>query len=301
MDKSNIWNAAMPEDQVPAFWLYGERRNDRFPDALHIETIATRSLMHDWTIRPHRHQEMFQFLLIESGGGHTRIDGQSGSLGSGSVILLPPLAVHEFDFTAGTNGFVASIAITSIRRLLHAEPGAEALLSQPMLLQFQRSDAKLRSIGYLMRSAHDEFSARRIGRDSALSAHAELISLWFARTSQSRASLREDKRHPRIDLVRRFIEMVEVNFRSGMSLSDYAQGLGVSVPHLTRVCRQVVDRPAVGIIQDRLMIEARRDLVYTAMPISQIAFRLGFSDPAYFSRFFAIHAGVSPSAYRGKR
>ena len=48
------------------------------------------------------------------------------------------------------------------------------------------------------------------------------------------------------------------------------------------------------------MIEARRDLVYTAMTISQISFRLGFADPAYFSRFFAKRAGVSPSDYRAK-
>jgi AraC family transcriptional activator of pobA len=47
-----------------------------------------------------------------------------------------------------------------------------------------------------------------------------------------------------------------------------------------------------------VMIEARRDLVYTALPISQIAFQLGFSDPAYFSRFFATHAGTSPKTYR---
>ena len=46
--------------------------------------------------------------------------------------------------------------------------------------------------------------------------------------------------------------------------------------------------------------EARRDLVYTSMSISRISFRLGFADPAYFSRFFARRAGVSPSDYRAK-
>ena len=56
----------------------------------------------------------------------------------------------------------------------------------------------------------------------------------------------------------------------------------------------LLGRSAARVIQDRLMIEARRDLVYTAMSISQISFRLGFSDPAYFSRFFAKRAGVSP-------
>ncbi|MBL0929291.1 MAG: helix-turn-helix domain-containing protein, partial [Alphaproteobacteria bacterium] len=81
-------------------------------------------------------------------------------------------------------------------------------------------------------------------------------------------------------------------------LTDFPRALGVSTTHLTRTCRQIVGRSATQIMQERLMIEARRDLVYTALSISQIAFQLGFSDPAYFSRFFATHAGTSPKTYR---
>ncbi len=288
----------MSAPPVPAYWLYGERRDDRFPDALHIETIKTRSSIYDWTIQPHRHHDMFQFLLIESGGGNTRIDGQNGKLEPGVAILLPPLVVHEFSFTVGTNGFVASVAKSSIHRLLRTETGAEASLLQPMLLRLCRSDGKLGSLKTLMRSAHEEFVKNQTGRETALSAHAELIAIWFARAFSSQTTARKDRGHLRVDIVRRFIEMVEINYRGNLPLSDYARELGISVPHLTRVCRQVIGRPAAGIVQDRLMMEARRDLVYTAMPISQIAFRLGFSDPAYFSRFFTTRAGLSPSAYR---
>ncbi|WP_246775740.1 helix-turn-helix domain-containing protein [Methylobacterium aquaticum] len=57
-------------------------------------------------------------------------------------------------------------------------------------------------------------------------------------------------------------------------------------------------RSPQGILHDRLMLEAKRSLIYTTLPVSKIAFDLGFNDPAYFSRFFAARAGLSPAAFR---
>jgi AraC family transcriptional activator of pobA len=288
----------MRDEPVPAFVLYGEHRDGRFPDALHIETIAARSSVYDWKIQPHRHQDICQFLAIAAGGGRTRIDGISGILRPGSVVLLPPLVVHEFEFDAGTDGFVASVAKSTTARLFAVEAGLAAALSRPAVLRFAKPAAEFRDLVAHMRAAAAEFSRGDAGRDAALSAHAELIALWFARAIGRNAAAGRATTAPRANLVGRFIEMVEASFLSHRPLPAYAHALGVSVPHLTRTCRQVAGRTAVQIVQDRLMIEARRDLVYTAMPVSQIAFRLGFVDPAYFSRFFAARAGVPPSAYR---
>lgn len=288
----------MPDNSVPAYWLYGERREHRIPDVLHIETINTRSSIHDWKIKPHRHHGMFQFFLVESGGGTTRIDGQPDRLAPGSAIILPPLVVHEFEFKPGTNGYVTSIAISTMKLLLDSEPHAGTALSRPAVLQLRKSDAQVKAVSSILRAALDEFASGGAARDKALSAYAEIIAIWFARASLRRAAADAVSGHPRTNLIRRFVEMVEATYQDHQPLTDYAKALGVSVPHLTRTCRQVVGRSAAQIIQDRLMIEARRDLVYSALPISQIAFRLGFSDPAYFTRFFTSRAGVSPSVYR---
>ncbi len=111
---------------VPAYWLYGERLSDRFPDALHIEPIVARSSLHGWTIQPHLHHDLFQFFLVTGGGGKTRVDGRDHRLVPGSVLLLPPATIHEFAFLDGTNGFVASAAAASLRRLFDSEPARSA-------------------------------------------------------------------------------------------------------------------------------------------------------------------------------
>jgi AraC family transcriptional activator of pobA len=54
-------------------------------------------------------------------------------------------------------------------------------------------------------------------------------------------------------------------------------------------------------IQRRLVLEARRRLVYAASSISNIARELGFKDPAYFSRFFRRHQGIGPNDFRRRQ
>ncbi len=290
----------MPGRSVPAYWLYGERLTERFPDALHIEPIVARSSLHGWTIQPHTHHDLFQFFLVTAGGGRTRVDGREHGLSPGSVLLLPPSTIHEFAFRDDTDGFVASAAATSLKRLFDSEPEARALLGAPAVLAMAAASPETVALEGLMQLAMREFAANLPAREFSLGAYADLIASWFMRAMRGAKAQGEPAKDPRAGLVRRFVERVEARFQHHDSLDDHARELGVSVPHLSRSCRELLGRSAARVIQDRLMIEARRDLVYTAMSISQISFRLGFSDPAYFSRFFAKRAGVSPSDYRAK-
>lgn len=283
---------------VPAYWLYDEPREQRFPDALHIERISARSAPRDWRIEPHRHQDMAQFFLIASGGGLVRIDGEDHRLVPGTALLLPPLAIHEFSFEPETEGFVASVATSTLTPLIEAEPALGAVLGEAFVGRRGPGDAGIAELAMTMEAALAEFGRNRGSRELALAAHARLIAIWFVRAARSHAVAAGAAGDARAVLIRRFVERVESHFHTHEPLDVYARYLGVTGPHLTRVCRELLGHSAMRVIQGRLMIEARRDLVYTRSPVSQIAFRLGFSDPAYFSRFFAARAGMSPSAYR---
>jgi AraC family transcriptional activator of pobA len=290
----------MPVPSVPAYWLYGERLTDRFPDALHIEPIVARSSLHDWSIQPHLHRNLFQFFLVMRGGGRTRIDGIEHRLVPAAAILLPPSTIHEFDFLPGTDGFVASAAVASMRRLFESEPDARSLLSQPAMFRMEPDCAEIISLDAMMRLTLGEFGANLLNREFSLGACADLIACWFSRAARRQRAVGAGAKDASASLVGRFIQRVEARFQHHEPLAAYARDLGVSVPHLSRSCREVLGHSAARVVQDRLMIEARRDLVYTAMSVSQISFRLGFSDPGYFSRFFSKRAGVAPSEYRAK-
>jgi AraC family transcriptional activator of pobA len=98
--------------------------------------------------------------------------------------------------------------------------------------------------------------------------------------------------------VQRFRALVEAQFRQQPSLAALAARLAITPTQLNRVCHQVLGHNALGVLHQRLVLEAQRDLAYTAMSVKQIALALGFGDAAYFTRFFRRCTGKTPTAWR---
>lgn len=71
---------------------------------------------------------------------------------------------------------------------------------------------------------------------------------------------------------------------------------GITPTQFNRACREVLCKSALGAINARLLLEAERDLVLPG--VKEIALSLGFSDAAYFSRFFSKHKRCTPTQFR---
>ncbi|MFO1286097.1 MAG: helix-turn-helix transcriptional regulator [Rubrivivax sp.] len=83
-------------------------------------------------------------------------------------------------------------------------------------------------------------------------------------------------------------------------MADYARALAVTPTHLSRVVRAATGAPASRVIETRLIREARRHLVYTQASVSAVAYGLGFTDPAYFTRVFSRVVGMAPSEFSSR-
>ena len=100
------------------------------------------------------------------------------------------------------------------------------------------------------------------------------------------------------DIVREFNYLVEKHFKEKHSVAEYASLLNKSPKTLSNLFGKMHDRSPLKVIQDRLMLEARRLLRYTEKPISEIGYEIGFNDIQSFSRFFKKNEGRSPSEFR---
>jgi AraC-like DNA-binding protein len=99
-------------------------------------------------------------------------------------------------------------------------------------------------------------------------------------------------------LMESFRQLVEAHYAEHWPVETYAAALKLTESRLNRLSRKLSGQTAFALTQERLLLEARRKLIYTATPVSQLPYELGFSDPAYFCRFFKKLTGRAPSSFR---
>lgn len=285
-----ISNMVKHPSNVQNYSLFGE--STHLPDVLHCETIADRSVLHDWELAPHRHARLHQVLLVEKGGGSVTLDGKAHLLKQGSLVNVPPNHVHSFRFEKNTRGWVTTIADELMDELLVGVGTKRSDINQATVLQ---SDVFMANT---VQQIWLEFSSQEKARALMLRGLSGVLLAWVAR--QLAAASIGDAQAKDSVLVQRFKTLIEQNFASHWTVSQYAKALSISPTHLSRLTRAANGISALRMIEARLMREARRNLAYTNLSISSIAYTLGFSDPAYFSRVFTRDAGISPKAFRSQ-
>lgn len=99
-------------------------------------------------------------------------------------------------------------------------------------------------------------------------------------------------------LFKDFSTLVEFNFTTLHSVTDYAERLGLSPKSLSKHFQKIGTQTPSDFIKERILLEAKRKLIYTDSSVKEIAFGLGFNDPAYFTRFFTKTIGKSPLNFK---
>lgn len=91
---------------------------------------------------------------------------------------------------------------------------------------------------------------------------------------------------------------IEENYREKHSAGDYATLLSISPNALAKLVKSYFNKTLTNLINERIIIEAKRELYLTNKPVKQISWELGYTDEHYFSRFFKTNTAISPQMYR---
>lgn len=282
---------------APVSVAFREVRHFKPDDWLHCEPLALRGQAMDWTIPAHRHEGLHQLQFLAKGRALAVLDGVPHTLLAPALLLIAPGCVHALDYQRGSHGQQVTVPSQRLERALANAPTLLPLLATTQVLQGPPLRGQTAHLAAMCAALAEEFDAAAPGRSEALQAHLVLLVTWLLRraaprpAAQSRQALRDT-------LVQRLRALIELHVRRHQPLGFYAAQLKVTPDHLSRHCRAITGLSALALLHERLLLEARRLLAYTAAPVAEVARDLGFDDPSYFSRFFARGAGLAPQDYR---
>lgn len=316
---------ALMRNSIPIYKLYGERDpNQRSgarnsfdidgiasdgssdpqpitePEFFHLESIPERSRLHDLHIKPHRHTNLFQLLYITRGQAEISFDDQNLTMGTGQLITVPPGTVHGFKFSDDIDGWVISLTDYHLQEILSPAPKLLARLDHAICVDSSNhdDDSTTNPVAFLISQLASEYYGHSTGRLFALRHLLGLLLLDVGRSAPQGDPAHLSRQEQKTAKFRKFQMMVETFYKQHKSLEFYAREIGVTTTQLNRIAKDIYGMTASEVLQNRLMLEAKRTLIYTDIAVQQIADELGFRDAGYFSRFFAKKAGLPPAQFR---
>lgn len=246
---------------------------------------------------PHRHY-FYTFILVTGGSGSHDIDFTTYALQPNRLFLIAPGQVHAWNEVNHVKGFVLLftdnfVALSKGRKLLANWPLFQAGqvcsldIANPdiekWIEQFETMEAEL--------TIADDYT-----RDAIFYAIGNLL----VRASRQ-YELTNANSSPSHDLLFRFQELIEKNFATLKTPKEYAALLHLTPNYLNSFCKARSGKSAGELIRQRIILEAKRLLAHTQLPVAQVAYQLNFSDNSYFGRFFKKNTGITPDAFRQGR
>lgn len=284
--------------RIPTYSLYGEFKDSYQADWVHCETIQARSRLHNYKIQPHRHENLFQILHLAGGRAEIVVDGRSCILEGPSIVAIPPMAVHGYTFSPEVEGTVLTLFENRLSHVLRTMGEIESTFRQVQLASLADHPDIARSVTADMAALAAEFEGRAPGRLGAIEARLALVLIALHRLKGVPAGTPPGRSERALQHALRFRQLVDREFRFQKPIEEYAHRLGLTPAHLNRICREHLGDSALGVVHERVVLEAKRYLTFTSMSAKEIASALAFEDPSYFTRFFKKKTGIPPLAYR---
>lgn len=247
---------------------------------------------------PHRH-DFYQIDWVEHGTGHHIIDSVKYEVKPRTLFFMAPGQIHDFVLSDDTVGFTINFSAEFFVLQLQNKN----MLSELPIYDLDNSvqalyldDAQARSILETLNAIGEEYVSDQSGWADMVRSYLYILLMKASRMAEPGAGA--DPASRSLFLARRFKSLLEKEYSTVQEVSQYAQMLRVNERSLNEAVRRATGTTAAKLIRERVMLEAKRLLLHSEVSVAEVADRLAFEDPAYFSRAFKKHTGRSPLEFR---
>ena len=283
---------------IPVRSIQSQQSNQNSFDGFKIRSLETVLDGKDMRQDLHRHDFYF-ILVVRQGKGIHEIDFVEYQIAEHTIFMMRPGQVHRLELSGSSKGYL--VEFNNKFQLLSQAKGADLLRKAASRnfcsLKEDRFD-KLRSI---LDAMLDEFTTKEEGYENAIKAGLELFFIQLLRDRQHKDEKQINFNSANLyrqEKLEEFLSLLELNIHLTKQVGAYADMLNLSLFQLNATTKNLLGKTAAELIEDQIILEAKRFLLATSNQVNQIADHLGYDDVSYFIRFFKKHTGQSPEAFR---
>ena len=243
-------------------------------------------------------QNAYSIYWIQEGSGTYNIDFEQYQFTDNVLFFLSPGQVFTVDSELIKTAYKLTFARDFYCIQTHdAEVACNGILfnniyETPFVKPCAKETAKL---NFILESLVEEFQQNETAQYDMLQSYLKQFIISAVRVKKENHVIKEDTE---TRLFKDFSLLVEMNYKTLHAVTDYATRLGLSPKSITKHFQKLGAKTPSDFIKSRILLEAKRLLIYTDKTVKEIAFELGFNDPAYFTRFFTKAILKSPLQFK---
>jgi AraC family transcriptional activator of pobA len=242
----------------------------------------------------HRHSFYFILVLKKGSGKHT-IDFVTYPVTDNSIFIMRPGQVHELTLNKGCEGFLLQFPADYF---FDTDNYAKQILKKVAQRNYYTSNVEsLIKIFTVIDTIIREELEKKMEYEYVIKTNLQLFFIELLR-QESNLSESSKSQSANSDILEAFQDLVTNSVSSHKQVNWYASQLHLTTHQLNSITKTTLGKTCLEIINDHILLEAKRYLLGTDNQINQISWHLGYEDVSYFIRFFKKHLGYSPEAFR---
>lgn len=290
-------------EKIPVYELpFGEKEKLEFKIYRVHGSVNQRSDYPHKTELPHAHN-YYEMCFFTGGSGIHEIDFNAHPIVAPSIHFLRPGQVHLINRGEDYKGYLVIFSedFFNLRfqnlEVIPGYPLVSNLENGPIL---QLDDGQFSLFHQIIENIEHELQSFDADSEEVIVSY---LRIFFLKLRQNFAKLTTTKNETKAamkKMVYQFNQLVDKYHAQIHHVKEYAELMGESPVQLNRAIKSVTGKTASDLIIERLILEAKRLLLFSDLSNKEVAYKLNYEDPSYFTRIFRRKTGFTPTEFRSK-
>ena len=282
-------------EKIPIRYINATQKETDASESFNIRDIRDLLAGKNMVQELHRH-DYFYILALKKGTGNHEIDFTSYQVRDHSIFIMRPGQVHQLTLKSESRGYLIEFKTDFYHPL--NKPSNQLLRKASYQNLCQPDAIGFKKLLVILTYVFKEYSDKQERYQDVIRANLDIFFIELLRHRQNRQRSSNTARTYTQERLEEFLELLEAHIVRFKQVSDYADMLNLSTYQLNAITKETLGKTSSELINEYIILEAKRYLLATTKQVNQIAHQLGYEDVSYFNRFFKKRTGYSPETFR---